>query len=65
MTANSFIAVDGRVQYTKFRHCLKGAGELLLALNSLHFVKVMDIALLPRFNHLLKYSVGSYRLFLA
>jgi len=65
MTANSFIAVEGRCSTQEFRRCLKGAGELLLVLHTLHFFKVMDVALLPRFNYLLKYSVGSYRLFLA
>ena len=51
MTANSFIAVGGRPSAHEFRHAFQGTGELLLALNTLSVIKVMGLALLPRFNY--------------
>jgi hypothetical protein len=51
MTAKSFIAAEGRCSTQQFRHCLQGAGELLLTLNVLHAFKEIGLALLPRFNY--------------
>ena len=51
MTANSFIAVEGRLSTHEIRHSLQGAGELLLAPNILPVFKIPGFALLPRLNY--------------
>ncbi len=52
MTAKSFIAVEGRISVHQFRHCLSGCWGIFAGCKILPVVKVVGLALLPRFPYL-------------
>lgn len=53
MTANSFIAVEGRSSMHQFRHCLLGYWGISAGSRILSVAEVVGLALLPRFPHTL------------